>query len=214
MNNDLSNLDFLLERLPELEACKEQIIAAYEILADCYDRGACVYTCGNGGSAADAEHMVGELLKGFVRKRPLCDEDKAAFLALSAEEGAVLAEKLQYGLPAVSLMSQLSINSAVSNDLGGELGAAQQLFGLGMPGDVLVAFSTSGNAKNVAYAAQVAKFRDMKIIGLSGRKGGKLAELADVCIRVPEDETYLIQELHLPVYHCLCIMIEARYFEI
>ncbi|NLZ63469.1 MAG: SIS domain-containing protein [Lentisphaerae bacterium] len=211
MLDDYSNLDLLLSRFPELVVCRDDIMAAYRLLADCYDRGGCVFTCGNGGSAADAEHIVGELLKGFVRKRPLNERDRNDFIA-AGEDGAVLADRLQYGLRAVCLMSQTAISSAVANDLGGDLGPAQQLFALGQPGDVLIAISTSGNAANVRYALRVARQRGLRSIGLSAGEGGKLAQLADVCIRVPAKETYLAQEYHLPIYHCLCIMLEARYF--
>ncbi len=211
MLDDFSNLQSLLSRFPELSVCREDIIAAYQILADCYDHGGCVFTCGNGGSAADAEHIVGELLKGFVRKRPLNERDRERFCA-AGQDGALLAERLQYGLRAICLMSQLAINSAVANDLGGELGPAQQLFALAQPGDVLLALSTSGNAANVRYALAVAQQRGLRSIGLTAEGGGQLARLAEVCIRVPCQETYRAQEYHLPIYHCLCIMLEARYF--
>lgn len=211
MLDDYSNLDLLLSRFPELSVCRDDIVAAYQLLADCYDHGGCVFTCGNGGSAADAEHIVGELLKGFVRKRPLHERDRHNFSA-AGTDGALLAERLQYGLRAVCLMSQLAISSAVANDLGGDLGPAQQLFALGQPGDVLFALSTSGNAANVRYALEVARQRGLHSIGLSAGAGGQLAQRAEVCIRVPAKETYLAQEYHLPIYHCLCIMLEARYF--
>ncbi|NLF94070.1 MAG: SIS domain-containing protein [Oligosphaeraceae bacterium] len=211
MLEDYSSLDLLLSRFPELTVCRADIVAAYQLLADCYDHGGCVFTCGNGGSAADAEHIVGELLKGFVRKRPLNERDRQIFTAAGAD-GAVLAERLQYGLRAVCLMSQLAISTAVANDLGGDLGPAQQLFALGQPGDVLIALSTSGNAANVRYAMEVARQRGLHSIGLSAGAGGQLAQMAEVCIRVPAKETYLAQEYHLPIYHCLCIMLEARYF--
>lgn len=211
MRNDLSNLAELLLRFPELSVCRDDILAAYQILADCYDHGGCVFTCGNGGSAADAEHIVGELLKGFVRKRPLNPQDRAAFAALGPD-ASLLAERLQYGLRAVCLMSQLAINSAVANDLGADLGPAQQLFALGQPGDVLIGISTSGNAANVRYAVAVARQRKMRCLGLTAEQGGQLAKLSDICIRVPAKETYRAQEYHLPIYHCLCIMLEARYF--
>ena len=209
----MKHLELLIARYPKLSSCQEEIYSAFEVLADCYDRGGCIFTCGNGGSAADAEHMVGELLKGFLLKRPLSDEDRAELQRIGKEDGAFLADRLQYGLRAVCLMSQTAIASATANDQGGDLGAAQQLFALGQPGDVLVAFSTSGNARNVAYAALVAKQRGLKVIGVSGQSGGRLSTLADICIHAPETETYLIQEFHLPIYHCLCIMLEARYFK-
>jgi D-sedoheptulose 7-phosphate isomerase len=209
----MKHLELLIARYPKLSSCQEEICSAFEVLADCYDRGGCIFTCGNGGSAADAEHMVGELLKGFLLKRPLSDEDRAELQRIGKEDGAFLADRLQYGLRAVCLMSQTAIASATANDQGGDLGPAQQLFALGQPGDVLVAFSTSGNARNVAYAALVAKQRGLKVIGVSGQSGGRLSTLADICIHAPETETYLIQEFHLPIYHCLCIMLEARYFK-
>jgi D-sedoheptulose 7-phosphate isomerase len=209
----MKHLELLIARYPKLSSCQEEIYSAFEVLADCYDRGGCIFTCGNGGSAADAEHMVGELLKGFLLKRPLSDEDRAELQRIGKEDGAFLADRLQYGLRAICLMSQTAIASATANDQGGDLGPAQQLFALGQPGDVLVAFSTSGNARNVAYAALVAKQRGLKVIGVSGQSGGRLSTLADICIHAPETETYLIQEFHLPIYHCLCIMLEARYFK-
>jgi D-sedoheptulose 7-phosphate isomerase len=212
MTNDLSYLELLLSRFPELAVCREELLGAFHLMADCYDRGGCLFTCGNGGSAADAEHMVGELLKGFLLKRPLSDDDRRKLQLADGDDGAFLGERLQYGLRAVCLMSQISISSATANDQSGDLGAAQQLFALGQPGDVLVAFSTSGNAKNVAYAAMVAKHRGLRVVGMSGQDGGRLNQLADVCVHVPEKETYLIQEYHLPVYHCFCMMLEARYF--
>jgi D-sedoheptulose 7-phosphate isomerase len=213
MTDELNYLELLLTRYPKLNSCQAEIRSAFDLLADCYDRGGCLFTCGNGGSAADAEHMVGELLKGFLLKRPLSPEEQQKLRQTGGEDGRFLAERLQYGLRAVCLMSQLAIASATANDQGGDLGAAQQLFTLGQPGDVLVAFSTSGNAKNVAYAALVAKYRGLKVVGLSGQSGGRLSTLADVCIHAPEKETYLIQEYHLPIYHCLCMMLEARYFK-
>ncbi len=212
MTDDLRYLELLLARYPQLSSCQDEIRSAFDLLADCYDRGGCVFTCGNGGSAADAEHMVGELLKGFLLKRPLSEDDRKELQQISQDDGAFLADHLQYGLRAVCLMSQVAIASATANDQGGDLGAAQQLFALGQPGDVLVAFSTSGNARNVAYAALVAKQRGLKVIGMSGQSGGRLSTLADTCIHAPALETYLIQEFHLPIYHCLCMMLEARYF--
>ena len=203
----------LLERYPVLRDCTEDIVAAYNILYECFEKDGFVFTCGNGGSAADADHIVGELLKGFVLKRPLSQEDKEKLIALGEPEGAELAEKLQMGFRAMSLMNQTAIFTAAGNDLGGDTGPAQQLNALGRKGDVLLGISTSGNAKNVALACQVAKMRGMKIIGLTGYKGGRLASLADVCIKVPAGETFVVQELHLPVYHALCIMAEKSFFE-
>ena len=202
----------LLERYPVLEECKQDIVHSYDLLCDCFSRDGFLFTCGNGGSAADADHIVGEILKGFVLKRPLPDRDKEALKAFGEPEGTELADKLQMGLRAMSLMNQTAIFTAAGNDLGGDMGPAQQLNALGREGDLLLGISTSGNAKNVALACQVAKLRGMKIIGMTGAKGGRLATLADVCIRVPSCETFVVQELHLPVYHALCIMIEKTFF--
>ena len=205
-------LDKLIERYPVLESCRQDIIKAYDILFECFRGDGFLFTCGNGGSAADADHIVGELLKGFVLKRPLPDEDKAALEALGEPEGRELADRLQMGFRAMSLMNQTAIFTAAGNDLGGDTGPAQQLNALGRKGDVLLGISTSGNAKNVALACQVAKLRGMKIIGMTGAKGGRLATLADVCIKVPSCETYEVQELHLPVYHAICIAAEEEFF--
>ncbi len=204
-------LDNLIARYPVLEQCKDDIWNAYVLLAECYKKDGCLFTCGNGGSAADADHIVGEMLKGFVLKRPLPDSDKA-ILKSYGEKGAMLADKLQCGLRAINLMAHTAACSAAANDLGGDTGPAQQLNAFGRGGDVLLGISTSGNAENVFLACQVAKLKGMKIIGITGIGGGRLAETADVCITVPEKETYKVQELHLPVYHALCMMVEATFF--
>ena len=165
---------------------------------------------GNGGSAADASHLVGGLMKGFVKRRPVPREDVLALSGLP--DGAYLSERLQCGLRAMSLMSQEGITTAVQNDLGGDLGPAQQLYALGRRGDVLIGLSTSGNARNVTLACQVAKLRGMSVIGMTGRGGGLLKSLSDVCVCVPETETFKVQELHLPVYHALCLVVEETFF--
>ena len=201
----------LLSRYPVLGKCGDDIMAAYDILADCFKNDGCLFTCGNGGSAADADHIVGEILKGFVLKRPLPEADKT-FLKSFGEQGTMLADNLQCGLRATNLMAHTAAYTAAANDLGGDTGPAQQLNALGRRGDVLLGISTSGNAKNIALACMVAKLKGMKIIGMTGIGGGRLSELADVCIRVPERETYKVQELHLPVYHALCMMVEAAFF--
>jgi D-sedoheptulose 7-phosphate isomerase len=206
-------LNELLDRYPCLSVCRQAIAAAMDALIECYQRDGMVYTCGNGGSAADADHIVGELLKGFVRRRPLPPADQEFLRDKAGADGDYLATRLQCGLRAMSLLSQPGLLSAVANDLGGDLGPAQQLYGMGRTGDVLIALSTSGNARNVALACQVAKLKGMPIIGMTGEGGGRLAELADICIKVPEKETYRIQELHLPVYHALCQAVEIFFFD-
>lgn len=202
----------LMSTYPVLSACKDSIAAAIETTITSYRQGGTVYTCGNGGSAADADHIVGELMKGFVAKRPLPAADQAALRNGSGADGDYLASRLQCGLPAISLMTQLGLSTAVGNDLGADLGPAQLLYGMGRQGDVLIALSTSGNARNVALACAVARLKQMPVIGLTGAAGGCLAEWADTCIRVPERETYRVQELHLPVYHALCMAVEAYFF--
>lgn len=207
-------LDILFTNYPQLESCREDITAAYNLLAECYDGGGMVFTCGNGGSCADADHITGELLKGFCKKRPLPAESKEAFADADKECGAFIAERLQVGLPAISLMNFPGAGSAVANDLDGLLGPAQLLYALGRKGrpDVLLALSTSGNARNVRYAVAAARVLGMKVIGFTGEGGGFLGANADVTIKVPARDTYRIQEYHLPVYHALCLMIEERYF--
>ncbi len=206
-------LQNLFNHYPELQVCESDILKAFDLLADCYDHDGIVYTCGNGGSCADAAHIVGELMKGFVCKRPLPPEEKIRLRQMDAVDGDYLANHLQRGLRAISLMGQESLSSAVGNDLGGDLPPAQQLIGFARPCDVLWGISTSGNARNIALACKVAKLKRLKIIGMTGEGGGTLATLADVCIRVPSKDTYRVQEYHLPIYHALCMMIEYRYFD-
>lgn len=202
----------LLARYPALAVCEEALASAITLLIRTYEHDGTVFTCGNGGSAADADHIVGELLKGFVRRRPLPMAERAALSSVAGVDGDYLASRLQCGLRAMSLMSQQGLSSAVANDLGGDLGPAQQLYGMGRQGDMLIALSTSGNARNVALACRVAKLKGIPVVGMTGIAGGHLAELADICIKVPERETYRVQELHLPVYHALCRAVEAFFF--
>lgn len=208
-----SNIDLLISRYPELRICGENIIKAYYLISDCYSTGGKLLVVGNGGSAADAEHIVGELMKGFKLPRKLDEEYRKALIETDGELGSVLAENLQGALPAIALDGQLALTTACMNDGNPLLCFAQQVNGYGKTGDVLFALSTSGNSKNVLFAAIVAKVKGMKIIGLTGAKASKLSSLADVCIQVPQTETYMIQELHLPVYHCLCLMLEDKFFK-
>ena len=168
---------------------------------------------GNGGSASDAEHIVGELMKGFKLPRKLNEEYKQALLKADCHLGGILAENLQGALPAIALDGQLALTTAYMNDCEPLLCFAQQVNGYGSAGDVLFAISTSGNSRNVLFAATVARAKGMKIVGLTGASESKLSNLADVCIKVPQTETYMIQELHLPVYHCLCLMLEEKFFK-
>ena len=198
-------IDELYARYPQLRGCADEIAAAMEALLACYKDGGKVLTCGNGGSAADAEHIVGELMKKFRRPRAI-DAEVAAKLP------SELSAKIEGSLPAVSLVSMSGILTAFANDVAWETSFAQQVYGLGQRGDVLIALSTSGNSANCVNAALVARAKGMKVVALTGADGGKLAELADSAIRVPEAETYKVQELHLPIYHALCMMLEETYF--
>lgn len=203
----------LLNRYPSLTACEAELKAAAQALIRCYEAGGKVLTCGNGGSCADADHIVGELMKGFLKKRPLSDAQKQAMKANCPELEDEVLEKLQCGLPALSLCCLNALNTAFCNDVEPELIYAQSVLGLGKAGDIFIGMSTSGNAKNVFAAAKTAKALGLTVIGLTGMGGGKLSQVADICIRVPETETFKIQELHLPVYHYLCAAVEDHFYE-
>jgi D-sedoheptulose 7-phosphate isomerase len=208
----MNQIELLIQRYPVLECCKDDISAAFEILCDSYNNKGKLLVCGNGGSAADAEHIVGELMKGFRNSRK-CDFITATkFKEIDEKMGAVLAENLQGALAAIALDGHIALSTAYMNDCSPLLCFAQQVNGFGISGDVLLGISTSGNSKNVIYAAVAAKAKGMKVIGLTGKNESKLSMLADVCIRVPETETYMVQELHLPVYHSLCLMLEDYFF--
>ena len=198
-------LEELYVRYPQLKGCEGEIAKAFDLLLTCYRNGGKVLTCGNGGSAADAEHIVGELLKKFRKHR---DIDSEVAVKLPPE----LVAKLEGALPAVSLVSMSGILTAFANDVAWETAFAQQVYGLGNSGDVLIALSTSGNSANCVNAALVAKAKGLKVVAMTGAGGGKLAALADAAIMVPETETYKIQELHLPVYHALCAALESNLF--
>lgn len=206
------HLNNLIDRYPKLIVCREDIKAAYEFLETAYNCGRKLLVCGNGGSASDSEHIVGELMKEFKLKRKVYADQAVALKEIDHELGQVLAENLQGALPAISLTGHSSLQTAFMNDAVPELVFAQQVNGYGKPGDVFLGISTSGNSKNVLFAAVNAKAKGLKVIGLTGSKENKLMKYADVCIRVPETETYKIQELHLPVYHCLCLMLEDKFF--
>lgn len=205
-------IDALIERYPVLEVCESDIISAYNLLEEMYSKGGKLLVAGNGGSASDSEHIVGELMKEFKLRRKIFAGQINRMMEIDAEMGTVLAEHLQGALPAVSLVGEPSLNTAFMNDSLPVLIFAQQVNGLGKEGDVFLGISTSGNSKNILYAAVAAKSKGLKIIGLTGAGENRLMNFADVCIRVPEKETYKIQELHLPVYHCLCLMLEDKFF--
>ncbi len=215
MNNRLEKyLDYLIDRYSKLIVCREDIVRTYEILETAYINGRKLLVSGNGGSASDSEHIVGELMKEFKLKRKVFSDQAEALKSIDSDLGIVLAENLQGALPAISLTGHSSLTTAFMNDANADLVFAQQVNGYGKPGDVYLGISTSGNSKNVIYAAITAKAKGLKVIGLTGSRESKLSRLADVCIRVPETETYKIQELHLPVYHCLCLMLEDKFFSV
>lgn len=206
------HLEALINRYPILSICKNDIFNAFKILKECYSKKGKLLICGNGGSAADSEHIVGELMKGFKKKRPLPNMIAEKLKAIDAEKGEVLTHNLQGALPAIALDNFPALNTAYINDCAPLLCFAQQVYGFGQSDDVLWCISTSGNSQNIIYAAITAKSKGMKIIGLTGKTESSLSKISDCCIRVPETETYLIQELHLPVYHCLCLMLEDEFF--
>lgn len=195
-----------------MESCKDSIAKAYDIMEEAYSNGRKLLVAGNGGSAADSEHIVGELMKEFKLKRKIYAAQADRLKKIDPEMGQVLAENLQGTLPAISLVGEPALTTAYMNDAVPLLIFAQQINGLGKAGDVFLGISTSGNSKNVLYAAVAAKSKGLKVVGLTGQKENKLEKFADVCIHVPETETYKIQELHLPVYHCLCLMLEDKFF--
>ena len=209
MNNHINTL---IVRYPSLAVCKASIQTAYDTMKQAYCNGRKLLVCGNGGSAADSEHIVGELMKEFKLKREVYKNQAEAMKQIDPERGDILAKHLQGALPAIALTGHSSLTTAFMNDSNPELIFAQQVNGYGKVGDVFLGISTSGNSRNVLFAAVAAKAKGLKVIGLTGQKNCKLARLADVCIQVPETETYKIQELHLPVYHCLCMMLEEYFY--
>ena len=204
-------LEELTIKYPQLKGCILDIERAFILLKDCFKKGGRLFVCGTGGSSSDSEHIVGELLKSFKKRRPIQKEIYEKLQSLG-KDGAYLCEKLEGALPAYSLNSQVSIMTAFANDKAWDATYAQELYGLGKKGDCLITLSTSGNSQNCVYAACIAKAKGISSIALTGEGGGKLKEYSDCTIAVPEKETYKVQELHLPVYHCLCAMLEEEFF--
>lgn len=202
----------LIKRYPLLSEASSDIINAFDVLFNSYQNGGKLLVAGNGGSAADAEHIVGELMKRFVIPRPISPELSCKLKEIDYERGTYLANNLEEGLMAIPLVSHTALSTAYLNDVDGNGIFAQQLLGYGREGDVFLGISTSGNSENVILSAIVAKAIGMKVIGLTGESGGKLATYSDVCIKAPHTETFLIQELHLPIYHCLCLMLEEAFY--
>ena len=201
----------MVGRYPVLAGCEGDVLAVYEILQACFANGRRLYLCGNGGSASDCEHIAGELLKSFKKHRPL-SADLMEGLKMQGDRGQVLIENLQGGLPTVSLCGHTAFSTAFQNDCDPMFVFAQQVGAWGQEGDVLLTLSTSGNSKNCIYAATVAKAKKMSVAALLGGNGGALKDMADASVVAPEKETYKVQELHLPIYHCLCAMLEEEFF--
>ncbi|MDR1249617.1 MAG: SIS domain-containing protein [Treponema sp.] len=200
--------DELVERYPALKPKAEDFFRAAVLLIEAFRQGKKLLICGNGGSAADADHIVGELMKSFVVKRPLPEELRNRILQTDPERGPRIADLLQVGYPAIALTQHTALISAYANDADPVLVYAQQVLGYGREGDVFLGISTSGNSPNIVDGAIAAKALGLKVIGLTGAGGGKLRAYCDVCVDVPEKETYKVQELHLPVYHGLCLAVE------
>lgn len=206
------HIDLLMKRYPTLEEIKDDIVNGYLVMEECYENGGKLLVAGNGGSAADSEHIAGELMKRFKTPRPVSSEFAEKLKMIDSERGVALAKNLECSLMAIPLVAHEALTTAYINDVDGLGVFAQQLFGFGRPGDVFLGISTSGNSKNVMNATVVARASNIKVIGLTGAQGGELASVANVAVRVPETETYMIQELHLPIYHCWCLMLEDHFF--
>ena len=204
------HIELLIKRYPVLNDIKNDIIEAYLILQECYENDGKLLIAGNGGSAADAEHIAGELMKRFKSPRPISSELAEKLKQIDAVRGEQLVANFECSL--IPLVAHEALTTAYINDVDGLGVFAQQLFGYGKRGDVFLGISTSGNSKNVMNATVIARALGIKVVGLTGKTGGELASVCDVCIKVPEIETYMIQELHLPIYHCLCLMLEDYFF--
>lgn len=212
MAKHLEILDDLIVRYPNLGGSKEGILKAFEIIARSYESGGKLLIAGNGGSAADAEHIVGELMKGFKNPRKLTKAQSDALKAVDPQMGETLSDALQQSLPAIALDGHVALTTAYMNDCNPLLSFSQQLNGFGREGDVFLGITTSGKSKNILFAAVTAKAKGISVIALTGEKESPVGNYADVCIKVPGTDAYLVQEYHLPVYHCLCLMLEAYFF--
>lgn len=206
------HIDLLVQRYPRLKSITPSIISAYEVMEQAYSMDHKLLVAGNGGSAADSEHIAGELMKRFKSPRPVTSDFAKKLCEIDSVRGPQLSKNLERSLMAIPLVAHEALSTAYINDVDGYGVFAQQLLGFGRPGDVFLGISTSGNSQNIMNAVVVAKALEMKVIGLTGADGGELASTADVVVKAPETETYLIQELHLPVYHCWCLMLEDRFF--
>lgn len=205
-------IDQLCERYPSLEVVRPAIETACNQIIDCYEKGGKVMVCGNGGSCADSDHIVGELMKSFELKRPIRQGVKDRLAKIAPERGSYLANHLQQGLPAISLAAHAALNTAVANDIDATIVFAQQVVGYGKENDILIGISSSGNSQNVVDACMVAKAMNIKVIALTGEAGGKMRDYCDILINVPGKRTFMVQELHFPVYHVLCLVVENHFF--
>ena len=208
----VKHIDLLVARYPKLEAVRPEIIDSYLLMEESYENGGKLLIAGNGGSAADSEHIAGELMKRFKILRPVSKEYAEKLKEVDPVRGAELSKNLECSLMAIPLVAHEALTTAYINDVDGLGVFAQQLFGYGREGDVFLGISTSGNSKNILNATVVARASGIKVVGLTGAKGGELAKVADVAVKAPETETYMIQELHLPIYHCWCLMLEDHFF--
>ncbi len=202
----------LVEEYPVLEPIVPSLEQAFLALCQCFEKGGKVLVCGNGGSAADADHFVGELMKGFRLSRPIPLKMQDHFQKILGENGITLARKLQGALPVISLTGPSTLITAIGNDGTFDTVFAQQVYGLGRQGDVLVCFSTSGNSMNVIYAASTARVLNLKVVSFTGAGGGRLSKLSDVLVPMPSECTYRIQELTEATYHALCLSLEGKFF--
>ena len=211
-NKEKSILMELLERYPNLEPCTRSITDAADALIGCYEKKGKVLICGNGGSAADAEHITGELMKGFMKKRPIPPDLAKKLQNIHSEKGSLLSKKLQQALPAIALTGHISLSTAFANDVDSSCVFAQQVLGYGLPGDILLGLSTSGSSANVVHALITAQALGLRTIGMTGAAGGSMKGFCEILISVPETSTPRVQELHLPVYHALCRIAEEHFF--
>lgn len=207
-------IDELIARYPKLSVCKDDIGKAALALIKSFESGGKLLVAGNGGSCADSDHISGELLKSFVKKRKPSEKLIDSIKKTDEETGEYLSDKLQGSLPVIALTNNTALMTASLNDVDGNVMFAQQVNGYGKPGDVFLGISTSGNSKDIVYAAAVAKAKGLVAVALTGKTGGKLKALADIAVVVPENETFKIQELHLPVYHALCLEVEEYFWKV
>lgn len=206
------DIDNMIARYPQLRVCYKEIYRVYKTICNSFETGHKLLICGNGGSCADSQHIVGELMKSFMIPRNMLEEDRRRLIEVYGDNGVIMSEKLEKGLPAISIDSMPVISSAISNDIDSDYVYAQVLYNYGIEGDVLLGISTSGNAVNVNHALKLAKILGIKTVGLTGNNGGKMNKVCDEVIHAPSDVTYEIQEYHISIYHTLCIMVEKYFF--